>query len=324
MDKKHKLQHLANSLLGKKITKHVSQMYYTISIFTSRNEFHRVVLFFIYYFSKLIREKNTNRKKNIIKINDYQMKLISTDEGISRELQVFRIHEPLVTEIIKQEIKKDMICIEIGCNIGYYALLESSLVGKNGVVIAIEPSPISFDCFKQNLLLNNISNVKPYNFAVGDTNKEIKFLVSQTSNWSRVIKESPYEGKTITLPLVKLDTFFPNLGLDHVDFIRMDIEGYEFNAYLGMTNIIKKYKPKLLIEIHYSRLGLQKSVDFLTKLKNNGYELGYLIPRGLDWAWLHNNKKDVYKLEMEQIITKIKQKSFHYDFNLFLKPITSN
>jgi hypothetical protein len=61
------------------------------------------------------------------------MLLIPNDKGISSELLLFRTHEPLSTKILKK-LLEHMTCIDIGSNIGYYALLERKIVGEKGKV----------------------------------------------------------------------------------------------------------------------------------------------------------------------------------------------
>ena len=310
---------ITKKIIGKKGVNHINQMLYTIRLYKMRNELQRVPPYLIYYFYKTLMEKLKDQNEKAVNVNDYQMKLIPNDEGISKELRVFHVHEPLLTKIVKKEIKDGMTCIEVGCNIGYYALLESNLVGKNGKVIAIEPSPINFQCLKKNLSLNKNSNVTSYNFAVGNIDSQTQFLISNTSNWSKVIEQPmPNSLDVITVPLKKLDTFVLENNLGSIDFIRMDIEGYESKAYEGMKEIIKNFKPKLMIEIHSTLLGKDKTIEFFKKLKEDGYESKYLIPRGLDWPWIYNEKRDIIKTDLNEIIEKISRGTLIDDFNLFL------
>ena len=312
---------IVKKIVGKKTTSHINLMMYTIRIYKMKNELQRVPRYLIYYFYKILMEKLKTQNEKAVNVNDYKMKLIPNDEGISNELRVFHIHEPLATRIIKNEIKDGMICLEIGCNIGYFALVESKLVGKKGKVIAIEPSPINFQCFQQNLILNKISNVIPLNFAIGNTDTTTQSFVSNSSNWSKVIEQpssSISEKNLVTVQLKKLDTFVVENGLGKIDFIRMDIEGYENKAYEGMTDTIKQYRPKILVEIHSQLLGKEKTIEFLNKLKADGYESKFLIPRGLDLPWIDDSKRDVMSIDINDIIRQISEETIFGDFNLFL------
>jgi len=311
---------LAKKILGNKGMNHVSQILDHSRFFRLHNESGRIPLFLFFYFYKVLMNSLIPNKK-IVNINGYKMKLIPNDEGISRELLIFKSHEPIVTYLVKQEIKEGMTCIDIGCNIGYYALLESKLVGEKGHVIAFEPSPMNFKCFNDNVSLNNFTNVKAYNNAIGDENTKKKFLVASRSNSSRMIDvySKSNEGSIITIPLVTLDKFVFEHSLQSIDFIRMDIEGYEYNAYMGMTNVINRFKPSLLIEFHPQYMGIEKTTEFLKKLKEDGYESKYFSHRKVDQPWIANLKKHVEIIGINGVIEMLPKKiQKHGGFHLYL------
>jgi len=300
---------LAVKIFGKRNALHAHQILMQIKTYKRRHETKRIPFFLVYYFYKFITN-NVPTKKEIVSVNGYQMKIIPKDQGISKEVLVFKTHEPLTTSLVNREIKSGMICIEVGSNIGYYALLESKLVGNNGIVIAIEPSPLNFEYLKYNLSLNNASNVRPFNVAIGDLDTQVNFLISDLSNWCKIIDITPSNsnGNVITVPLVKLDTFVSQNSLPSIDLIRMDIEGYEYNAYNGMVNTIERFKPDLLIEVHVTTMGLEKTGLFLNKLKSDGYEIKYYIEKRLDRPWVNNMKKDVEMIGIARLIEMLAKK----------------
>ena len=102
---------------------------------------------------------------------------------------MFKTHEPLTTKLLSKELKKGMTCLDVGGNIGYYTLLESNIVGNDGKVIAIEPSPPNFKHLKKNLSIQDAKNVDAYNFAAGDVDGEVNFLVYRESNGSFTIPD---------------------------------------------------------------------------------------------------------------------------------------
>ena len=120
--------------------------------------------FYKYYFNYKVSHLDLTQE-NIVKVNGSKMSLLPNDRGISAELMLFKKHEPLHTKLLSRELKSGMVCVDIGSNIGYFALLESKLVGKKGKVISIEPSPPNFKCLEKNVKFQNTSNIEPYNFA---------------------------------------------------------------------------------------------------------------------------------------------------------------
>ena len=112
---------------------------------------------FLYHYRILKLLSIDVTKEHVVKVNGCTLALIPNDKGISEELLLFNSHEPLNTEALAHELTEGMTCLDIGGNIGYYATLESRLVGKTGHVIAIEPSPVNLRYLKRNLDSQNMS-----------------------------------------------------------------------------------------------------------------------------------------------------------------------
>jgi hypothetical protein len=76
------------------------------------------------------------------------------DPGISRELTVYHIHEPNATGLFRNHVKEGMHVVDIGSNLGYYALLAATLVGPKGRILAIEPEPQNYELLTMNITVN--------------------------------------------------------------------------------------------------------------------------------------------------------------------------
>jgi len=282
----------------------------------------RKTLRFYIYYKKLNREtKNLKNIQPIIHLNGYQLSIIPDDIGISRELQIFKTHEPLTTKLTSKILEKGMTCLDIGANIGYYAFLESKAIGENGKVIAIEPSPINFKQLKQNLELNNSSNVEIYNFAIGDKEDKVEFIVSKLSNLSYVAasrRKIPEDAQIIEVPMIKMDDFVEEKKLSKVDFVRMDVEGYEINVFDGMWDTIKKFKPIIQMEFHIPPIDQKEQLKFFTTLKDLGYEIKHYIPRAIDRP-IVGEESDVKNYSIDEFIEMIKKKMLTYTFIIFLE-----
>ncbi len=240
---------------------------------------------FYFYHYRIFKRRNLEldvEKK--VSVNGYEMFVIPNDRGISEELQMFHTHEPLNTRLFCNELKKGMTCIDLGSNIGYYACLESNLIGKDGNVYAIEPSPTNFEYLKKNAHIQKFANINTYNFACAEKEGTLHLLVDDFSNLSRVVTNDHHstKGKIIAVPSKPLDLFIKENQIDKVDLIRMDVEGYEDKILNGMKDTIKKFKPILQIEVHPMYLGNEKTKEFLQHLKSNGYDVLYYIAREMD------------------------------------------
>jgi len=295
----------------------------TFSLRVKKSGFSTALRYFFhkYYYKFLLSRTNLN-KERIIETNGCKLALIPNDLGISAELALFKIHEPLHTKLLIKKLDSGMVCVEVGANIGYYALLESKLVGESGKVICIEPSPINFQYLTKNIKLQNLKNLEVHNLACGEKDGIIKFLVSNHSNWSRVMNknekiETDDLTKIIDIPIKKLDTFLKEKNELKIDLIRMDIEGYEFNAMKGMIETIEKHSPMLVIEFHNELLGVNKTKDLLNQLKNKNYVIDYVVDRDLDVP-LVGTQKDIKKISFEKLDKMLDQNDTFRAFTLFL------
>ncbi len=287
-----------------------------------RYGFNKTLRFmYSYYYGKYKESKLDLSKQNIVDVNGYKLLVIPQDKGISLELLKFNIHEPITTRLLSKELRPGMFCFEMGGNIGYYALLESKIVGKNGKVIVVEPSPQNFDYLKKNVELQNSKNIEIFNFACGDKNGEINFFISENSNTCRTIPNNqplPSKGKVIKVPIKKLDTFLEENPIKKLDFLRTDIEGYELQAFEGAKQTISKFKPAIQIEVHHDFLGPENTRKFLEFLQSENYEIKYFISGNFDTPFV-GTMKDVKRYKISQLLDMIDDNSLPGNIMLFLE-----
>jgi len=276
-----------------------------------------------HYFYRAINSSKISSNASVVKVNGYNISLIPNDQGISKELLMFKTHEPISTELISNLLQPGMICLDIGANIGYYVLLESKIIGKEGKIYAIEPSPENYNCLKRSLELENIQNVDAYNFAAGNNDGRIRFFVNERSNGCKVLQEGQEPppnkpGKIIQVPLKKIDKFVEEKNLEKIDFLRMDVEGFELQIFEGMQKTLRKFKPTIQLEVHKKHMGMDKTKLFLELLKNHGYQAKFYHPRDLDVPFI-GTKNDVKKYSLNKIIEMLEQNKLPSYFNLVLQ-----
>jgi FkbM family methyltransferase len=237
---------------------------------------------FIFFFYKL-KARNGRYLKTI---HENRMLLNINDVGISKELILTGIHEKNSTAYFKTILKEGMQIGEFGANIGYYALLASNLIGNQGKIYAFEPSPVNFKELKQNITLNKKeSYFNLINKGVGAENAVMKFYISTKGNMSSFIKREESGEikniKVIDVEVIKADEYFKDKPLD---FVRMDVEGFETDIIKGMHEILSRPgKPSgLFIEVHSELLHKRNSSAgvFIKLLAGYGYEVVKAFYRG--------------------------------------------
>lgn len=206
-------------------------------------------------------------------------------DDIMTELLIKRVHERAATKIIKEQISEGMNVLEIGANIGYYAIIEANIINNTGKVYAIEPEPENFTLLKKNIALNNFNNVDFFQIAISDKDGLSKLYISDRSNWHSLVKNDEGNCKYVDVKTYSLDNFLITLGNPKIDFIRMDVEGFEYKIIDGMTNTLNNNNLKLFIEFHpnlINKIEGQSVKIILSKLESFGYEPSVVIIKTRD------------------------------------------
>jgi FkbM family methyltransferase len=142
--------------------------------------------------------------------------------------------------------------IDIGAHIGRYTITSSKQVGNTGKVLAIEADPDNFQLLKRNIALNNLKNVLPLNYAVFSTRTRMK-LYEQSASAKYNSLMLARAAKTKNYVEVNADTLDSILKLNEVNqvnWIKIDVEGAEFEVLKGSTKTLSTDNVSLFIEIH--------------------------------------------------------------------------
>lgn len=161
-------------------------------------------------------------------------------------------YEPQVTKKILENLRDDSTFLDIGANIGYYTNLCGTVL-KKGRVLSFEPIKRLYEQNRKSIGKNNLKNVKIFNFGCG-TKYETKSIYINDENVagaSLIKKKYRLEKKGGSeylekVNLVRLDNFLKNE--EKIDFVKIDVEGFEYCVLKGMKKILKKFRPKIIIE----------------------------------------------------------------------------
>lgn len=155
-------------------------------------------------------------------------------------------------EYFKRELKYGNVVIDVGGNIGIMGLFARNIIGTTGKVYAFEPNYEIRQNYLDNVALNKYNNVFVYPFALGEKKSKNKLHVIDETNSGMstiAVDENTTVYNTMQIDIVQLDSFFESENIKKVDFIKIDVEGYELEVLKGAVKTIEKYKPILLIEI---------------------------------------------------------------------------
>ncbi|VVB81239.1 Methyltransferase FkbM domain protein [uncultured archaeon] len=141
-------------------------------------------------------------------------------------------------------IKKGDIIVDSGAYLGYFTVFAAKKVGDSGKVIAFEPDPVNFEILKKKTAsLKNVVLIKKALF-----NKETE------QHWNSSFAKSAFGKEGYIVNCSTLDKELEKLGIKHVDFLKMDIEGAELEAIEGAKETLKN-TDNLAIACYHKRDG---------------------------------------------------------------------
>jgi FkbM family methyltransferase len=179
--------------------------------------------------------------------------------------------------IIKEFFEKEIECIlDVGANIGYTSSFYNAFFGNKVKIHCFEPHPVSYYFLKKNL--SPFDNIKLYNFALGNENKEdyISIPNNQKFRMSNLGLMSIGQNSNIlkTKILVKKFDLLPVLFQQFKEiYIKIDVEGYEENVLKGMYNFLNRnLQIYLKIEINRNYLNIKKINSLINFLETLNYK----------------------------------------------------
>lgn len=223
--------------------------------------------------------------------------LLIKEDSISNTITHTGSWEPWLSFLYSKFIQKDFTCIDVGANIGYHTIGFSKLC-TNGFVYSFEPQKEIFNILSANIALNNSSqNVLQYRDALGDKAELMQFNKiedckeknSSLINWGgrKIVTNGSGEG---SLQTKTLDSF----DFSKVDFIKLDVEGFEVKFLDGATQTIESNKPIIFFENYAWHEDYENDRKVIAKLKLFGYTIYRLTVTSYkeDCIALHPNKHE--------------------------------
>lgn len=210
-------------------------------------------------------------------------------------------------ELLKQHISANATVLDIGANIGFYAGILSKIVGEKGKVVCFEPDTTNFEHLKKSTA--GIHNIVMENKAVGPKTEKLKIYTSKNLNVDhRTYKPDDYDAE-FEIDAISIDDYFniTNSNNCRIDFIKMDIQGFEMQAMQGMQKTLEaNHDIKLISE--FWPYGLRKAGSSLSAYYD------FLIEKGFTCYLLEKNS--LLKLSPEKVLSLQDLGEEHY-FNIF-------
>ncbi len=189
----------------------------------------------------------------------------------------FGVYEPEMVQAISTLLEEGDCFIDLGGNEGYFSIIASNCVGRNGSVYCIEPQARLWPVIMQNASENAVSNLTIIPHGISDVTGCADITLYPSLNTGASSLVSTYRSKIYPkqkIRLFTLDEIILQYEMTEVKLMKIDIEGYEINALKSALRSLKnKIIKNIIVEIHPEQLRqLGQSVDELHELLR---EIGY-------------------------------------------------
>ncbi|BAQ46834.1 MULTISPECIES: FkbM family methyltransferase [Methylobacterium] len=152
--------------------------------------------------------------------------------------------DPLERKLLAGRIGPDCVFLDIGANVGAYALFVAALAGPGARILAVEPQPDIFDKLAFNIAQNPFGSIKAVACAVADKAGDMTLFVDPRNRGESSLKVvGTNEGASIRVPAVPLLDLVRGEGLTRIDAVKLDVEGAED---LILEPFLRQAPPSLL------------------------------------------------------------------------------
>ena len=149
-------------------------------------------------------------------------------------------------DMLSRFVRPGDTVLDIGAFIGTHARAFSQMVGAQGIVHAFEPNERIYRELFKNAQLAPYSNIKTYQVALG-ARKQTQFLLQGDllgNLGASQVLEDDRDASTTVIEQESLE----NLGLPRIDFIKIDVEGMEYDVVVGGIRAIRQHAPVIFLE----------------------------------------------------------------------------
>lgn len=181
-------------------------------------------------------------------------------------------HDRWDTFHVKRLLAPDAVICDIGANFGYYSVTLAEYLKPKGRVFAFEPHPATRDRLERHVAMNQLGEVvKVMPCALSDAPGTLRMTFREDNTGAAHISS---EGN-IEVEVSTLDSFCDLHELSRLDFVKIDVEGFEVRVLRGGEHTLRTLRPKLFVEmlpVQLERTG-SSAAELADTLRGYGYSL---------------------------------------------------
>lgn len=223
------------------------------------------------------RDAPRSRGSMVAHVRGFTMRLDPTDFVDAALLFFPQLYDYRELAFLRQALSPGAVFLDIGAQLGLYALVASRAVGENGAVIAIEADPTTYHRLCHTLRANAANNVRALNVGVSDQEGLLRFGLAapplrSASSFLRA-GDATIEVESKTLP-----TILREQNVTRVDGVKLDIEGYEYRVlHRFLEEAAPALWPRFIITEFHADMLSQAGGNTLELLIRHGYRVSATV-----------------------------------------------
>jgi FkbM family methyltransferase len=200
--------------------------------------------------------------------------IISTSSGLQiyadpftylgGELNQTQAFEPDTEELIRSNLSAGGVFLDVGANEGYFSALAGTVVGPSGFVVAIEPQSRLQNIIALNLLLNGVKRSRVYMNALGGMDGEegqMNLWPSLNTGASSLMHKYRFSRNSEAVRFVSPERILSECALDHVDLVKIDVEGFEGEVIRSLRPLLSAHRVKAVLVDYHRQILDRAGVD---------------------------------------------------------------
>jgi FkbM family methyltransferase len=212
-------------------------------------------------------------------------------------------YEPIETRIMLDRLRPGMTMVDVGANIGHYAMVAAQAVGPEGRVVAFEPDAENHAALAANLALNGFANATAERLALGAAAGEAVLYRDRANRGGHSLSAANVQagagGQSVRVAALD-DYLRAHLPERRVGFIKIDVQGAEAGVVAGAAGVLVRDRPDLLVEFwpHGIRAMGGEPMALVERLLGLGYAMAVITREDPGHLRLLDDADDLARIDL--------------------------
>jgi FkbM family methyltransferase len=163
-------------------------------------------------------------------------------------------YQPRMIKTLEESLRPGGVFVDLGAGEGYFSVVAARMMGQGGRVVAVEPQERLHEVFRRNMKENGVEKIVELSeLAVADEDGSATFYITPETIAERsgLIQTTRYQKPTVTVKTTTLANLLGAKKIGRIDLLRIDVEGYEYEAVLGSKEVfLNKVSKRIALELH--------------------------------------------------------------------------